>query len=162
MQTFLPYRNFSESAKALDNKRLFKQCVECLQIVNIIWRKRGWIPLEYKDGKPRKGFWNHPAVCMWEAHPRMLLAYWDDCVVEAEKRGFKMLNIRTKKYKLYNIWLNKNDEPGLGLMYSPIYDIPKWLTDEFCRSHQSNLVRKDPSYYLFDVPNNLPYIWPKL
>jgi hypothetical protein len=34
---------------------------------------------------------------------------------------------------------------------------------EFTRSHQSNLVRKDSSYYgrLFpSVPNDLPYLWP--
>lgn len=40
---------------------------------------------------------------------------------------------------------------------------PDWLTEEFCRAHQSNLVRKDPEFYgpkFPDVPLDLPYIWP--
>jgi len=42
--------------------------------------------------------------------------------------------------------------------------LPPWLgDDEFHRSHQSSLVRKDPDHYrsLFpDVPDDLPYVWP--
>jgi hypothetical protein len=41
---------------------------------------------------------------------------------------------------------------------------PPWLGDEqLHRSHQSNLIRKDPGFYrpLFpDVPPDLPYVWP--
>ena len=36
MQTFLPYPDFAESAKVLDNKRLGKQRVECLQIMKAL------------------------------------------------------------------------------------------------------------------------------
>ena len=43
--------------------------------------------------------------------------------------------------------------------------LPPWLGDlEFHRSHQSSLVRKDPAFYgpvFGDVPNDLPYVWPK-
>ena len=51
MQTFLPYPDYYQSARCLDNKRLGKQRVEALQIHNIVSGKRttgGWI--------------NHPAV----------------------------------------------------------------------------------------------------
>ena len=36
MQTFLPYKNFYECAKVLDQKRLGKQRVEVLQLLNSI------------------------------------------------------------------------------------------------------------------------------
>ena len=36
MQTFLPYSNFYKSAKVLDQKRLGKQRVEVLQLLNSI------------------------------------------------------------------------------------------------------------------------------
>ena len=36
MQTFLPYESFEESAKVLDYRRLGKQRVEGMQIINAI------------------------------------------------------------------------------------------------------------------------------
>jgi hypothetical protein len=43
-------------------------------------------------------------------------------------------------------------------------EYPPWLGDEALhRSHQSNLIRKDPAFYapLFPgIPADLPYIWP--
>jgi hypothetical protein len=42
--------------------------------------------------------------------------------------------------------------------------LPPWLGDEALhRSHQSSLVRKDPTHYRAhfpDVPDDLPYVWP--
>ena len=49
MQTFLPYESFRESAKVLDWRRLGKQRVEGMQIINAIEGKKR------KDGKPYKG-----------------------------------------------------------------------------------------------------------
>lgn len=57
MQTFLPYPSFRESAKCLDNKRLGKQRVECIQIIKAI-------------NNPKYGWQNHPAVKMWRGTPR--------------------------------------------------------------------------------------------
>jgi hypothetical protein len=41
---------------------------------------------------------------------------------------------------------------------------PEWLgRPEFHRSHQSNLIRKDPEYYgpvFAGVPSDLEYVWP--
>jgi len=40
-------------------------------------------------------------------------------------------------------------------------DLPGWLGDPaFHRSHQSSLLRKNPAHYTFDVPDDLPYVWP--
>ena len=36
MQTFLPYPDFAKSAMCLDNKRLGKQRIECLQILKAL------------------------------------------------------------------------------------------------------------------------------
>ena len=54
MQTFLPYESFEKSAQTLDWRRLGKQRVEGMQIINAITGKKR------KDGKPYKGWINHP------------------------------------------------------------------------------------------------------
>lgn len=42
--------------------------------------------------------------------------------------------------------------------------MPPWLGEsEFHRSHQSNLIRKDPEFYgprFPGVPDDLEYVWP--
>ena len=62
MQTFLPYANFKESASVLDWRRLGKQRVEGMQIINAI----SGVPR--KDGKPYKGWTNHPCSIMWKPY----------------------------------------------------------------------------------------------
>lgn len=55
MQTFLPYTNTLDAARALDNKRLNKQILECYQILNVL------------SGRSKGNGWkNHPAVLMWK------------------------------------------------------------------------------------------------
>ena len=76
MQTFLPYRDFDKSAKCLDDKRLGKQRVECLQILKAIFIE------DY-------GWQNHPAVKMWREHPLALQKYMNACIREWKSRGFK-------------------------------------------------------------------------
>jgi hypothetical protein len=44
-------------------------------------------------------------------------------------------------------------------------ELPAWLgREDFHRSHQSALLRKDPAHYRpifgLDVPDDLPYVWP--
>lgn len=60
MQTFLPYSSFSKSASVLDNKRLGKQRVECLQILKAL-------------SDPAYGWQNHPAVKMWKGYTDRLV-----------------------------------------------------------------------------------------
>jgi len=55
MQTFLPYKNYSQCAEILDNKRLNKQILESYQILKVL------------SGQSPSGAWrNHPAVLMWK------------------------------------------------------------------------------------------------
>lgn len=75
MQTFLPYRDFGLTARCLDNKRLGKQRVECLQIFNAL---RGL----------SKGWRHHPAVLMWSGYEVCLAHYMQAIIREWCARGF--------------------------------------------------------------------------
>ena len=66
MQTFLPYADFSKTAKCLDYKRLGKQRVEAKQILNILL-----------DRTETKGWRNHPAVLMWVGYENALKIYYN-------------------------------------------------------------------------------------
>ena len=76
MQTFLPYPDFVDSAKSLDNKRLGKQRVEALQILKGIYI-------------PDYGWRHHPCVKMWKDYPHALQIYMNACIDEWVDRGFK-------------------------------------------------------------------------
>lgn len=136
MQTFLPYASFRESAAVLDNRRLGKQRVETLQILHAL-------------ADQQYGWQHHPAVQMWRGHEHHLIRYGLTIVHEWRQRGFN----DTCMAKIARFWLQ----------YPTPTRSPRWITADLCRSHQSNLVRKDPNYYgpkFPDVPNNLPYVWP--
>lgn len=137
MQTFLPTSNFAECARLLDNKRVWKQTVEGMQILNSLTGIS-------------KGWQNHPAVKMWRGHEGCLLRYTLSMLDESITRGIKVS--RQTQDKLYNF---------MNLVSNDSYSSPVWLGNaELHRSHQSNLVRKNPTYYKFDVPNDLEYVWP--
>lgn len=138
MQTFLPYPNIIDSVKCLDNKRLGKQRVEAYQILRALtgYQSR-WI--------------NHPAVKMWKGFENCLAAYMDCCIEEWTCRGFKntMLKCIAEPWNSYLALIN---------------EYPPWFGNEaFHNSHKSNLLRKMPEHYSqfgWQVPNDLPYIWP--
>lgn len=138
MQTFLPYKDFAESAKCLDNKRLGKQRVECLQILNCLLVKE----TRWK---------NHPAIKMWRGYEYWLCRYGLTICNEWQKRGYK------------DTCYGKIETIEFNYLQCHKSDFPKWITDEFCQSHRSNLLRKNLEYYSkfgWNVPNDLPYIWP--
>jgi len=135
MQTFLPYIDFVASAKALDNKRLGKQRVETLQLLKSLTI-------------PSYGWKHHPASKMWRGYEQTLVDYGRAVCIEWLRRGFK--DTCLSQIAMFA-------EPHV------VAPIPPWLNDDFCRSHQSNLIKKDPAFYgpkFPDVPANLPYIWP--
>lgn len=137
MQTFLPFPSFTASAKVLDYRRLGKQRVETLQILNAL-------------SDPSYGWQNHPAVKMWRGHAGWLVDYGLIICDAWLNRGYKD-TCRDKIAKFEKLFTSANAKPS-------------WLGNEaFHLSHQSNLIRKDPSHYgpLFPgVPSDLPYIWP--
>ncbi|HEY6540057.1 MAG TPA: MSMEG_6728 family protein [Ktedonobacteraceae bacterium] len=136
MQTFLPYPSFEETAAILDYRRLGKQRIEAFQIHNIITQP------DYV------GRWaHHPAVKMWRGYENALKLYVNVMIAEWVRRGYR-------NTMLYYPVDREADEILL----------PWWLGDPlFHDSHKSNLLRKFPAYYSqfhWDVPDDLPYVWP--
>lgn len=149
MQTFLPYPDAVKTAECLDNKRLGKQRVEAIQIANILL-----------DRTKTKGWRNHPAVLMWKGYEGYLIFdYLKIILDEWNKRGYKNHKCAEHYLELWTLWWGSTNFKEC-LLFLPK---PEWITSEFCRSHQSNLVRKNPEHYrkyFPNVPDNLPYVWP--
>ena len=130
MQTFLPYKDFSLSARALDSKRLNKQILEGYQILKV---------LSNKD--PHAGWRNHPAVKMWRGFEHLLLDYVMTMVKEADKRGIKTDKNVSNIMDLINTY---------GIDWG--FDIPEWYENDvtmkrLTTTHKANLYKKDPQYY---------------
>jgi hypothetical protein len=147
MQTFLPFADFIESAKVLDNKRLGKQRVENLQILKALL-------------DPNYGWQHHPAVKMWKDYAQSLGLYHCFIVAEWTRRGFQDTTLE-KFCRLIEPELPLPNYPEHHFMH---YGIPSWLGDERVhKTHRSNLLRKDPVYYGqfgWTEPSNLCYYWP--
>jgi hypothetical protein len=131
MQTFLPFKSFRDSAKALDNKRLNKQILEGYQILKVL-----------SSDDPHAGWRNHPAVKMWRGHEVILWNYIFECVEEADRRG-----IKTDK--------NVENLHALREVFSSRWGstLPKWWSDQeamnrLVTTHRANLYVKDPIYYV--------------
>lgn len=138
MQIFLPYDDPIKVAKILDNKRLGKQRIEVWQILkNLLIEKDRW--------------YNHPAVKLVYSYEAWFTKiYFKAMLDEWKRRGYK----NTKSIQNYLTCLSyvKNINPVK----------PHWLRDEFCKRHQSNLLRKNYYYYsqfFKNVPDNLEYLW---
>jgi hypothetical protein len=146
MQTFLPYKDYTKTAKCLDMKRLGKQRVECLQIMKALcFDSYGWK--------------NHPAVKMWVGYETGLLRYSNKICDEWVARGYKD-TCKDKIEAIYSSWiakkLAKNEDINL--------EDPDWLGNTTLHdSHKSSLLRKKYEWYIqfgWDIPIDLPYYWP--
>jgi len=143
MQTFLPYPDPTATAKCLDYRRLGKQRVECLQLLNVLLGKSKI----NKNGK--RGWEHHPAALMWKGHERALADYAVQICDEWIRRGYKD-TCRSKIISLVDM--------SLPVVY------PSWVGDmSFHVAHRSNLIRKAPEHYQKfwpTVKGDLPYVWP--
>ncbi len=148
MQTFLPFADFEQSARALDTKRLGKQRVETIQVVRALTR-------------PGYGWANHPAVLMWKGFEEALGRYGFTCCTIWTEQGFGDTCALTIATDLRTAGI---DSVRTQSQLRDARALPPWLGDAALhRSHRSALVRKDPEHYrpLFpDVPDDLPYVWP--
>ena len=139
MQTFVPYTSFRDSAQVLDMRRLGKQRVETLQIIQSL------IPVE---GRKHHGWRNHPATKMWQENIAGLAAYGVAICDEWISRGYK----DTCREKIMSC---VQPEPE---------DLPIWWGDMRVHdSHKSNLLRKNFEFYSqygWSTPDNIPYYWP--
>ena len=134
MQTFLPYADFTETARVLDRRRLGKQRVETIQVLRALT-------------VPGYGWRRHPAALMWTGYAEALVRYG----LEMCDRWCALGHADTCAGTLVA------DLAAAG-------ELPPWLGDpDFHLSHRSALVRKDPAFYgpVFPgVPDDLPYLWP--
>lgn len=137
MQTFIPYPNFVQSARSLDYKRLGKQRVETLQILNALAGKtRGWV--------------NHPATKMWRGYEQALCLYGLAVTQEWRNRGYK--DTCQQQIQEYARHFD-------GKIVLPAW----WGNQNIHDSHKSKLLQKDYAWYSqfgWDVPLNLEYVWP--
>lgn len=188
MQTFLSYPDFTQSSKCLDDKRLGKQRVECLQILNtlqmgpyqktehkqraseIIWLscpEEEYLKSPHLFQYRRTPWYNHPAVQMWKGYEYRLTCYGVVVCSEWIARGFndtcrdKILDHQWRLYyELETLW----GVNSIGIVDRAHKPYPTWLGNEaFHASHRSNLLRKSPEHYSqfgWTEPHDLPYIWP--
>jgi hypothetical protein len=149
VQTFLPYPDFTASARVLDGKRLGKQRVETIQVL------RGLIV-------PTYGWRHHPAVKMWTGYEEALVRYGLDmcavwCATGRADTCASTLAADLAAAGGPQLIRTRHDLALAG-------DLPPWLGDEALHlSHRSSLLRKNPEAYrpvFGDIPDDLPYVWP--
>lgn len=151
MQTFLPYADFRLSAQVLDVKRLGKQRVEVLQVLNSL-----------DPESTSRGWSNHPAVRMWRGHEHALIYYGLVICSEWIGKGYK----DTCFSKILTKSGNRSSLEELESRYRSATAgfLPFWLGDDrFHASHRSNLLRKNPGWYGqfgWKESSDLPYFWP--
>ena len=136
MQTFLPYPSITKSLQCLDYRRLGKQRVEAMQLVNST--------LKLERGEKVRGWANYPARTMWNGYLPALKLYHNLSIDEWVRRGY---NNNMKHYDLPD---NIQMPPWFG-----------W--EDLHASHRSNLLRKDPVWYGqfgWSEPDNIEYVWP--
>lgn len=118
----------------LDSKRLGKQRVEAMQILQTLEHGSCWQ--------------NHVAVRMWRGYEDALKLYTNVIISEWKRRGFK----NSMNFYALPMWFGDNIR------------LPKWLGDPRLHlSHRCNLVRKDYDFYGHMWPGvdpEAPYWWP--
>jgi hypothetical protein len=145
MITFHPSISFQQSAEWLDNKRLGKQRVECLQILRALT-------------DPNYGWQHHPTVKMWKGYEKALILYGLEICDEWKSRGYKdscleKIVVFGQRYSIPELFTAK---------------YPSWLTEEFASSHRAILLAKDYEWYsklgwqeqpAEKVNGKWPYLW---
>lgn len=118
MQVFLPYPNALLSLEALDDARLRKQRVEAKQLIDTI------LDRPTTSGKPRKGWYNHPAAVMFRQYVPYLIDYYNTSLMVYSSRGGNNIKLLPEVY------------PG-------DYVEPHWMGDnKIHASHRSRLLFK--------------------
>jgi len=125
LQTFVPYSDYIKSHQSLDNRRLIKQNLETTQLLDAI------LNLPTKNGLPRKGWLNHPALVMWQNNPKALSNYLESGIAVSNQRGFKTDYCYERLCIYRELLVNDNSE-------NPIW----WGDESVHSSHRSRLLQK--------------------
>lgn len=127
MQVFVPQNTFEESVACLDDRRLYKQVLEALQLLGVI------LDLPKVDGSPRTGWRNHPATLQWKPWPGALRKYAEVGIRECARRGMKTAPLEKMLARV----------PSL-----PSEEMPSWWGEERVHSsHRARLLQKDFEHY---------------
>lgn len=149
VQTWLPYPNYAESARVLDTRRLSRQRVEVVEIMDVL-----------HEVNQQSEYYDHPVIEMWRGYEPQLCEYGMVMCEEYQTRN------RTRAGKIVNTRVTDLISWHLDCATSGEFTLskPPWFGDvQLHLSHQSNLVRENPDHYwkfFSGVPNDLPVIWP--
>lgn len=131
MQTFMPYgTQFKRNARCLDYRRLGKQRVECLQIINCL------------EGR-RQSWQNHPAVLMWTGHIDALKAYGNEMIKEWIRRGYN---------NTMRLWEHEE------IINPPWASLPSFCSSH--KSNLLRKDPAYYSKFNWSVSSEIPYFWP--
>lgn len=134
MQTFLPFADFRKSAAVLDVRRLGKQRVETLQILNALHgMTAGWV--------------NHPATRMWRGYTQALVLYGVAVCDHWVSLGYND-TCRDK------ILAYQTSEPVM---------MPLWMGGKIHRTHRAALLFKNFDFYVrynWKESPKYEYFWP--
>ncbi len=138
MQTFLPFADFTQSARVLDRQRLGKQRVENLQILKA---------LIYG---PNYGWQSHPAVEIWRGYGYALSLYHCAICAEWTRRGYKDTCLNKFNTLLEGReFMSRNAPPIIG-------------HEPFHASHRAALLHKNYAHYKqfgWKEQPQLSYVW---
>ncbi len=160
MQTFLPYADFEQTAKCLDEGRLGKQRLEAAQALGVL-HELAWDPVDQKYRQSRGSAWmtTHPTIAMWRGYSGVLFLYAQTVCREWRARG-RHDDILPRLSATYG-WLT----------VSGAIPTPPWMADpRLHASHRAVLMAKEPLYYsqfcwlerpaVRDANGKWPYFWP--
>ena len=144
MQTFLPYSDYFETVKCLDNKRLGKQRVEAKQILELLL-----------DPEKESRWRNHPAVKLWDEYEFDLFDYGLVMCDEWSKRGY-VDNVRS--WFLQHLVLVKTKCKYMS--HKQMYR--RFISNDFHASHRAALLYKDSIHYSqfgWKETPEIKYVW---
>lgn len=138
MNTYIPFPDFHKSAEVLDDRRLNRQRSDISSLLKSL------------TSEPDED--DHPLVKMWRGHERFLIRYGMAICFEWQSRGNADQTLE-KIIEYNNVFGPETD------------DVPEWWGREHLHlSHQSHLLRSQPSHYrdkFPDVRDDIPMIWPR-
>lgn len=124
----MPLPDFHETVQCLDKRRLNKQRLEAIQILETLNK-----PQDEKG----KGWSNHPAVLMWNGYTEALIDYGLACVEQAAIKGFRPGDLGNRLIRF-----SFGDEIVM----------PHWMGNEaFHASHRAALLRKGLEDTTFNI-----------
>lgn len=131
MLTLLPYEDFSETAKVLDDRRLTRARIHALECLNHV------LGLPVKEPKKE----GTPPHRLWYGYPAYLALYGTELCLEYIDRQLLDPKNLIQEFVDRTRWYSLDPE-------GPKWDRPPWLSDEqLHRSHRAHLVSVYPSYY---------------